>query len=205
MADLLPKDWVHSWSSGAIDHESRFIPPLRWSFTTPSRHRHEGLALHLTGARLTGVWDPLCLHYRHSVLAEAEIRRPQLGQLQLAQGALRWENSVPCLSHFPHPPADKMPKSKLKGSAPCVVGQKISDSRPILSHCRLTSLSALFANCLTDPPSAKKDLERCGRAIASYYSAHKIGLNGGGDGSGSASFGFGCEGRRGFGFPPARE
>ena len=50
-----------------------------------------------------------------------------------------------------------------------------------------------------------KRLVSGGRAIASYYSAHKIGLNGGGDGSGSASFGSACEGRRGFGFPPARE
>ena len=51
-----------------------------------------------------------------------------------------------------------------------------------------------------------------GRATASYFSAHKSGRNGGGDGSVTASLGFGssvlgsgCEGRRGFGFPPTRE
>ena len=43
------------------------------------------------------------------------------------------------------------------------------------------------------------------RAIASYFSAHKSGRNDGGDGIGSASPGSWCEGRRGFGFPPARE
>ena len=38
-------------------------------------------------------------------------------------------------------------------------------------------------------------------AIAPYFSAHKIGLIGGGEGSGGASCGSGCEGRRGVWIP----
>ena len=95
-------------------------------------------------------------------------------------------------------------KQPLSGGKQPLSGGK----RPGMRVLSPTSPRGQLKSCCRSPLTLLRQFSaaaRRGRAIAYYFPPRESCRNGGGGGSDGGTFGSGCRGRRGFGFPAARE